>query len=313
MYLSVDLIQSIQLRAAIPSSQTTFSPTNLYQIITEEMFSKLVPTVTRTIEDYWVTHQDLPIVANQANYQIPTRAVASALRFVEIVDSSDPSLEARVPLDRLNREDLYAQLGGNYRFTIKKTGFYVDTNTVIIYPMPTSAINTLRLTYVCRPNTIVDPSVCGQITNVNFATNQLTIAVTPGFTTTSVLDIVYAQPGFDWWNQNITPTAVSTTTQGATNVVLTFASGILSPNINVGDYVCPATQSCVVQVPAELQPLLAQYCVVRILSSQGDGQALQAAQQELEVLETNANLLIAPRSTGNPKRATNSRGINRWI
>lgn len=312
MYLSTDLVNDIILRAAIPASQTTWQPANLYALANDVIMSKMVPLILKNIQDYYVMHEDQNLIREQASYPIPTRAIAGALRLVEVVMSGpSPANESRTALDRLNREDLYSSYSGNYRFTIQKTGFYLDNLSVIIYPAPQMSTNILRLSFACRPNALVDPTACGQITAINTAMNQVTIATTPGFSTSSVLDIISAQPGFDWQVQNISPTAVSSTVAGTANVVLTFAA--LPAILNVGDWVCNAGQSCVVQVPAELQPLLAQYVAVRVLSAQGDAQALQEAKDEQKELEDSALLLISPRTTGNPKRATNSRGINRWV
>jgi hypothetical protein len=68
-----------------------------------------------------------------------------------------------------------------------------------------------------------------------------------------------------------------------------------------------------VQVPVELQPLLTQYVVVRVLSAQGDSGALKNAIAELEALEKNASLLLTPRVQGSVKRVVNTRAISRWV
>jgi hypothetical protein len=52
---------------------------------------------------------------------------------------------------------------------------------------------------------------------------------------------------------------------------------------------------------------------VRVLSSQGDAQALQAAVGELQQLEKNAMMLLAPRVSGKVKRVTNTRGVSRFV
>ena len=311
MYTSVDLVNDIQLRAAIPANQTTWSAPNLYTLIQDSIASKMLPLILKNIQDYYVCHTDYAITDNQSNYNIPSRAIAGALRLVEIIQNAGTNNEGHIPQERLNREDLYASYSGSYRFTVQKQGFYIDGLQVVLYPTPTMTVNTLRLTYISRPNSIVDPSVCAQITNINTGTNTVTVAVTPGFTTSSVLDIISAQPGFDWWAVGVSPTVVSSTTAGATNVTFTFAS--LPTYLNVGDWICPTGQSCVVQVPVELQPLLAQYVAVRVLSAQGDSQALQEAKEEQQELEEAALLLISPRTVGNPKRAVNARGIGRFV
>lgn len=317
-YLTTDLASAVERRAAIPTSQATFTPADLYALGDEEIRSKLIPLICRNIEDFYTQFKDLPLIANQAAYQIPSRAIAGALRDVQIVQTNDT--ESRTPLERLAPEDLYSSVGGNFRFTIKKNGFYLQGNQVVIYPMPTLTSNLLRLSFYCRPNMLVDPTSCGQVLSIattNVANDTIVFSTTlpdPMLTTVGgalpPLDFISAQPHFDWWSQDQVPSSVATTT--VSNDTLVFSAAV-STNLAIGDYVCLAGQSCVVQVPVELQPLLTQYVVVRVLSAQADQQALQAAIAELTKLEENAILLIAPRVVGKAKRATNTRGISRFV
>lgn len=303
-YLSTDLITSVKRRCAVPTSQVTFEETDFLAMADEEIRSKIVPLVLRTIEEYYTRTFDTLLVANQAFYPMPTRAIAGALRNVQLVDVNDDM--NRRELERLSPEDLYSSYTGDYRFTIQKNGFYLQSNQIVIYPTPTQGVNLLRQTYSCRPNSLVDPSECAQVQSIDFTTNQITVVSLPtNFSTLTPLDFIQANPGFDWTAQDQTPTNVS-------GNVLTFGSALPS-NLSVGDYICLSGYSCVVQVPVELHPLLYQYVVVRVLSAQTDSEALQAANFELQQLQANALSLISPRVVGKPKRATNGRAICRWI
>lgn len=306
-YLTSDFATAVKRRAAIPDSQSTFDSTALYALGDEEIRSKLLPLILRNIEDFYTTSYDYSITANQAGYQIPTRAVAASLRDVEIVQSTDTQL--RTPLERIAPEDLYSVTTGNYR--IQKTGFYLRGNQVIMYPAPTVTQDLLRLSYSCRPNRLVDSTECGKILSINTSTNTVIIdtAAPSTFSVSQPLDFINAQPHFDWWAQDQTPLSFSTTTYA--NDTIVFSS--LPTGLAVGDYLCLTGESCIVQVPVELQPLLIQYVVVRVLSAQTDSQALKDAVSELTKLEENALLLIAPRVVGKPKRAVNTRGITRFV
>lgn len=304
MYLSSDLVVAVKRRAAVPTAQNTFQNSDFYSLADEEIRSKLVPLVMKNMEEFYVRPLDYQINANQSSYLIPTRSVASGLRDVQIIDSNDD--QNRFPLERIDLGDLYSSFAANYRFTIRKNGFYPQGNSIIIYPTPTMTVNLLRMYYVCRPNSIVDVTACAQVTGINTALNQISVTSLPStFSTSSPLDFVKANPGFECSAIDQTPTLIAGT-------VLTFGSA-LPTDLSIGDYLCLAGQSCVVQVPVELQPLLYQYIVVRILSAQTDTQALQSAINELKVLEENAQLMIAPRVAGKSKRVVNARAINRWV
>lgn len=313
--LTSALSTSIQRRAAVPIAQITFSTTDIYNLIDEEIESKLVPLVLKNMEEYYVADQPTNIVLGVNQYPIPYRAIAGKLRDVQVISSTDP--ESIIPLERLEITDLFSSTSTSFRVLIKKTGFYIKGNSVYMYPTPQYSQNILNLEYYMRPNSSVDPSVCAQITAINQSAQTVTIAsggLPSNITSSTLVDLVKQNPGFECTaiDQTITVT-------GSGPYTLTFASalpvlgGSQNLAVAVGDYVCQATQSCVVQVPVELLPLLSQYVVVRVLSAQGDAQPLQAAITELTKLEENAQMLIAPRVNGKLKKVVNTRGVSRFV
>jgi hypothetical protein len=301
--LTSTLVTSIQRRAAVPNAQVTFSSADFYALIDEETESKLVPLILKNIEEYYVADQPYNITSGQNAYAIPYRSIAGKLRDVQVISSTDP--ESITPLDRLDITDLFASTSSSYRVLIKKSGFYIKGNTVYMYPTPTYSQNILNLEYYMRPSTCVDPSVCAQISSINTSSKTVTVASLPSnITTSTTVDFVKTNPGFEC-------TAIDQTITNIAGTVLSFNS--LPATLSVGDYICQSTQTCVVQVPQELLPLLSQYVVVRVLSAQGDLQAYQQAVAELAKLEENALLLISPRVDGKPKKVTNTRGISRFV
>ncbi len=304
MYLSSDLVTSVKRRCNVPTSQSTFQQTDFYALADEETRSKLVPLILKHMEEFYVATIDYSVAALQTVYAIPPRAIAMSLRDVQMVSSTDP--DTRVGLERLNPEDMYAGISGNARFLVKKNGFYLQGNSVILYPTPHQSLDILRLSYYMRPSQIVDVSSCGLITAINQSANQITVAAVPSnITTSTTVDLVRAIPGFEC-------TAIDQTITNIAVGVLTFSAS-LPGNVSVGDYVCQSNQTCVVQVPPELQPLLFQYIVIRVLAALGDENNLNAAEKELDSLEKAAGLLLAPRVSGKVKRVVNARAINRWV
>lgn len=302
--LTTDLITSIQRRAAIPVAQVTFTTTDFMQMIDEELASKLLPLILEQMEEYYVADYPYNITRGQNAYPLPVRATASMLRDVQIISAADP--DSISPLERLQIENLYSSTSSSYRVMIKKSGFYIKSNTVYMYPTPEYTQNIINLEYYTRPNSSVSPSSCAQIVSINASLNTLTVSSLPSNITTSTpVDFVKVLSGFEC-------TAIDQTITNVAGSVITLSQPLPS-NLTVGDYVCQATQSCVVQIPQELLPLLSQYVTVRILSSQGDAQSLQAAKDELTMLQVNAATLISPRISGKPKRVTNTRGVSRFV
>lgn len=303
-FLSTDLLASVKRYAAVPISQVTFQNTDIYAFGDDSIRGKILPLVLKHMEEFYVFPYDYGVTSGTSKFAIPARAINSILRSVQIVSSTDP--DSRVNLDKLSIEDLYTGITGNVRYLIKKNGFYMEGNNVVLYPTPTQNLDILRLNIFIRPGQLVDPSACGLITSINTVAKTITCTAIPNtWTTSNLVDLVKSQPGFDC-------TAIDQVITNINSGVVTFSQA-LPTTLSVGDYVCLAGQSCVLQVPVELQPLLTQYVVVRVLSAQNHQTALKAAIAELEILEKNASLLLAPRVQGSPKRVTNARGIIRWV
>ncbi len=257
MYLSEDFITSVKRRCNVPTSQITFQTSDFLALGDEETRSKMIPLILKHMEEFYVTTQDFPVISQTNTYAIPYRAIGMALRDVQMYAASDA--DTKVGLERLSPEELFSGIAGS-RFLIKKSGFYLQGNSVILYPTPVSTLGTLRMSYYMRPSSLISTSLCGLVTVVNSGANQVTVAAAPsGITTSTLVDFVRAVPGFEC-------TAIDQTITNIAGTVYTF-SGSLPGNLQVGDYVCPAGQTCVVQVPVELQPLLFQYVVIRILSA----------------------------------------------
>lgn len=300
-YLSSDIMASVKRYSAVPTSQVTFQSTDFYALIDDSIRAKILPLVIKHMAEFYVFPCQFPVLSKQSAYPIPSRAVNQMLRSIQIVSSTDK--DTMVNLEQLNIEDLYTGISGNARFLIRKSGFYMQGNNVILYPTPTQNLDLLQMNIFIRPGQMVDPSACAQITAIG--SNTLTTSGVPStWTTSNTVDLVKALPGFDY-------TAIDQVITGINSGVITFQNSIPT-TVSIGDYVCLAQQSCVVQVPVELQPLLTQYVVVRVLSAQGDIK-LKEAVAELEALEKNASLLLAPRVQGSVKRIVNARGINRWV
>lgn len=301
-WTTADFITSVQTRAAIPTNQGTFTDTVLLALADEETMSKMVPLILKQLSEYYVRIDSQALTANQASYLIPTRAIAGGLRDVQVVDATNT--QNRIGLPRLSPEELYGS--GDAYVRIQKTGFYLQGNAVIVYPTPASTLNYLWQSYYCRPNKLVEVTDCALIQSIDTSAKTITVVSLPAaFTVNTPLDFVKANPHFECSAIDQTPSNIASTT-------LTFTTALPS-DLAVGDYLCLAGQSCVVQVPAELQPLLMQYVVVRVLASQADAQALASAEKELDMLEKNVSLLLAPRVTGKTQRAVGSRPLSRWV
>lgn len=171
-YTSNDLMAAVKRYGNIPTSQITFLNTDFYALADDSIRSKLVPLILKHCEEFYVYPCNYNVTSGQAKYAIPPRAINMMLRSVQIVSGTDP--DTRVNLDRLNIEDLYGGISGNARALVKKSGFYVEGNNVVMYPTPQQTADILRLNYFIRPNQLVDVSACAQVSGT-FALNTQTV------------------------------------------------------------------------------------------------------------------------------------------
>lgn len=79
-----------------------------------------------------------------------------------------------------------------------------------------------------------------------------------------------------------------------------------------GDFVSSAQETNVVQIPTDMQPMLAQTIVCRLLEAMGDTQGLQNAQQKLQTMQGSMQSMLGNRILGAPKKINSRRTLIRY-
>jgi hypothetical protein len=175
--------------------------------------------------------------------------------------------------------------------------YVLEGNKLVLKSSTTSGI--LRMRYFIRPNRLVTTDSVGEITAINTTTHVVTVSVLPStFITSVTYDLVKGKPGFDTLAMDQSVSAVGTNT-------LTFST--LPTGLAVGDFVCLAGESPVVQAPVELHPLTVQRTVVAGLAGLGDAKVKVAAEMA-EQMKTMALSLLSPRIVNAPKVIVNRNG-----
>ena len=300
-YTTVGLLASIRRRASIPSTATTGSAdADLLAYVNEELQLHMAAQLVQVREEYFLRHSDTALSASTTTYRIPTRAIAGALRNVQLLDNSGKPV---VQLSRLSQEKL-----AEYKNQTQTVGYLVEGNLIRLYPTASwGGATTLRLSYFERPSEVVAIGTGARaIQVINTATNQITVSATTGFSTATRVDFVRGTPGFETISIDALPTNVLST-------VLTFSS--LPAGLAVGDYVTLAETSPVPQIPAEFHPVLAQRAAIRFLAAVNDTEQLTVARGELGRMEQAIGVLTAPRVEGGPRKIFQMNGAlagNRW-
>lgn len=283
---TADLLASIKNRALIPTSQETFTDEDLLQMADEELLTSLVPLILSTQEDYYTSWKDYPVDGKE--YEISSRALGGKLRDVVCVNETGD--EYSVP--RVNPED--AEYSDEF-------SFFLRANRVIFTELPKDPV---RVYFHIRPNCLIKSMNCGVVTAIDTDLRTVEISTIPSnFTAASIYDVVSPKAPFQCRAIDLTPTDI-------TDSVLTFD---VLPTVSLGDYLCLAGQSPVVQLPYDLIPVLAQSVAVKVLEGNGDRDGMAAAQARLDTMGRNAFKLLEPRVDGQPSKVINYQSSLRYF
>jgi hypothetical protein len=288
----------------IPTSQSTFEEADFLRFANEEMQISVMPMVMGVYEEYYVTSEELPLVANQSNYAIPYRAAGNKLRDLKFKDSNGNLFE----LSRISREDRQTLQGSTNTNAIRH--FYLESGDVVIYPTPNTSSGTLVLEFYMRPNQLVSTDRAATITAIDFNTGTITVDQIPSnFTTSSLLDLLQKKSPHKVINTDI-PITTLVNTPSLKTITVTNLSDLPS-SLVVGDYLCSAEESIIPQIPSDLHSMIAQRVACRCLEALGDAQGLQLANAKLAEMQQTLQNLIDNRVEGAPMKVSNAGSILR--
>lgn len=288
-YTSTELIASIKRRASIPTSQNLLQTADFLALINDEIQINLVPLILSVRESYFLADYDYDIESAKSEYRIPTRAIGGKLADVQRIENGQA-----ISLPQLVREYEDSVSQGN-------DGFYLKGNQVVLSPTPTATQFQLRLSFYQRPNTVVATADCAQVDSIDSGNNQVTVSSIPSsWTTGTVVDFIRAESGFECL-------AIDRSVSGVSGTTITFAS--LPTDLAVGDWIALAGESPIPQIPLELHSVLAQAVTVKCLEAVGDKQAMQLAEQKLQMMKDSAVQMLSPRVDGERKKLINPNSL----
>lgn len=190
-FTSNSLINSVKIRAQIPTNQVTFRLDDFLQLANEELVIGIIPTVLQLHEDHYLYEELIPLIDNVSNYAIPYRAMGNKLRDVKFEDNNGSIFEL-VRIDEDRRTDF-----GNT--TVQTTSgllyYYLQGNEIVLWPRLSGlATGSLLVSYYLRPNALVNENRAGLVTNINRATGAITVEDFPAnFTSSITYDFIMAR------------------------------------------------------------------------------------------------------------------------
>lgn len=292
-----ELLDDIKVRAMMPTSQSTFTAARLLSLTNASMRSKLLPLVDKVREGYYEYDVDTTLNAT-GTYYVHTRAVGA-----KILDAALLNGNERLELTRYYEKDVR-----NYTESPNDYGFFIKRNAVYLLPATPSGWTTLRQKIMLRPPEIVEQTSGARVSAINTTTGVVTCETVPAtWTTGSLYDMVQEPAHFDTIAIDLVASAVVVGASGT----LTFTPSALPSRLAVGDWIGLAGQSPVIQLPVELNPLLAQETANVLLKSQNDEKGLEMGLAEAKRMKEEILSLITPRVQSAGKKITNRTGILR--
>lgn len=206
------LIHSIKLRAAIPSTDNTFTEEDFLYFINEEIDLGVVPHIQAYKEDYFLYSEFVDIIPGQNRYSIPNRAVGTKLR-----DVSYDTGSGLVEFTRISVEDLSDRFFNFHNTDMK--AFYVEGDEIVI---PENLQNgRLKFSYYIRPNVIVSEDDICVVNSINKNSGLVFVDKLPeSMLDAEIFDITSSKSSFRLVSKEISPEGVPT----PENLTFTFGT-----------------------------------------------------------------------------------------
>ena len=295
-YTVNDLLDSVKARGTIPTTTGNISDADMLRFANEEIDENLGPIILGMREEFYLTYEDITLVAGQKEYSIPYRAYGSKIRVIKPIQSNVEGYPlVQIPIDQTS---LYT----NTQYNIPVRGFYLKNDKFVLVTDPSGlGTSTLRVYFYLRPNNMVELSKGSKITAIDTATKTVTVETIPNSVRDAdELDFIQSLPNHKIHDYDFVPSVVNTTTK---QIVF---SDDLPTELQVGDYICAAGETVVPQVPADVLPLLEQSVTCKVLEAVGDTEGLQNALLRLQKIEKNVYQLIDSRVEAPPRKIVNT-------
>lgn len=307
---TTQILAGVKRRISMPASQVLLTDEDILAFTDSIVMSKVVPLMESTNQDFFVTTLDVPLVADESEYDIPYRTVGRALREIKIKSVSSP-LGVR-NLTKIEIEEIQFYLNNSVA-----TGFYIKGDRIRVVPDVSASYtgdSALEIWYRLAPSQLIKMDQAATVTvitpDILLDTVDITVDLLPDtITVLTPIDFIQARSGNRVYSIDVTPIGTSTTS-------ISFNLSDLPPDLRVGDYIALSGYAPVVtMVPNEAYPYIETATSIRCLNSISDYEGASKLQPD-ENSEYSALLkLIEPRVTGEPTVIMNRNGLvrgNKW-
>jgi hypothetical protein len=320
---TLTLVQRVKRFESIPSSETTFTDTDIVDLMDQEYKSTIVPMIQNLREEHFVITRDIqfPTVnagqtTNAGNsFQIPNEATGLRLRDMYVLDQQGNFTN----IPRLSPELIGSMGNFSWNGVVAGTyGFYLQGNTVQIFPYTIMSGRKGRITYHVRPADLCLTTDAAPIISVvgTLVTVGSTSAIWQAGTVVDAIQGVYP---YEYVVDTRTDVPLYASATPLQNVTLVTASGnsftvdsTIAAILKPGMWLAPTGYSPFPQyIAVDVVPCLVQATAVRCLEAMGDRAGQQLASAKLKQMMEDATRLMTPRVEGKNKKIMNPNSIAR--
>lgn len=286
MTTTVDaMLQRVQRRITVPANQVLLDDENMLIMADDVVRERIIPLMMSVNQNYFVVKDEIPVVANQAEYSIPTRAIGRGLRDLKMQRGDDVNAVSQMSLISLEDAHLFGQGATPPLY------FYFRGDKVVLVPVPITDDFTMLAWYNLQPSRFILTSDAARVSSVSGAT--VTCSGVPSVLINGIdIDFIEGRQGCSILGMDVP-------IQNIAGDQITFASADVVPaSLSEGDYISVAGTTPVVQIPDEAIPLLECWTAERICYAIGDfdGAGL-LAQRSVEIAQ-NLRTILEPRIEG---------------
>lgn len=299
------LIQKVRLGMSLPNIENRFSDAALLDLANDEIQSSVLPWLFSLREEYSITSQDFSLssLATNGYLNYPLFSSGRTLKDIWVTDSNTLDRASFKPLERigLDRSWIYNNTETNSTYGDFPRAFVLQGDRIYLYPKPTATTTgTLRLYYHVIPNTLVNINRGANISSIS-GDDTITIGSgVPSFMRSAgvKLDIIFQTPDYQVF---IRDQEVSSSTNSTITLVGYDATNTLSgAGFLTGMLVCLAGETTETPLPVEVNQLLIQSIIVRVLESMNAPQQLGLALERFNRLKTQLRQILSPRAENRP-------------
>lgn len=296
---SDQLVKGVKRRITMPASQSLLNNADILEVADSIISSRLLPLLESTNQEYFVRVVNVPLVANESEYDIPYRAAGRALREIKLRLS--PTSITNIAMIALEDAQVYQP-------SSQTVGFYFLGDKIKLVPAAPSSITpgqSLEIYYRLPPSKLVPVSSAMQVVSV--AGNDVTVSYVPNtYTAGTLVDFIQGLSGNSIYDMDVA-------IQGIAGNVVSFATGAVPLKLIPGDYICLAGFSPVINfIPNECHSLIESYTAQRVCNIVGDFEGAGViTQTDIPTEEKYLKLLLEPRIDGEPTVIINRYGLVR--